>query len=267
MRVRRVEGGLALEVVELGRVDAPPVVIVHGAGSSARFVVEAFGDAVTRAGARLVTYDQRGHGASGHARAVADHALAHLVTDLARVVDGVVGGPVALLAGVSLGAHVAVAALAAGRVHADQALALAPAWSGRSAPGQGPHAAAADRLEAEGIEAWLARIGADGGLAAWLRDTVVTDHARHDPASLLAALRALDGGEAPTPAEVAALTVPLTVAGWRNDPAHPWEVACTWAAPHGRDPVELDLDRIDRDGVGSIGALSLAACHPLRRWV
>jgi len=90
----------------------------------------------------------------------------------------------------------------------------------------------------------------------------VTDHARHDPASLVAALRALDGGEAPTLAEVAALDVPLTVAGWEGDPGHPFEVASSWAAAQGRRPITLDIARIDIEGVGSIGALSLAGPPP-----
>ena len=257
-RTRRLEGDVALEITEVGPGDAPAVVIVHGAGSSARFVIDAFAAAVTDSGARLVTFDQRGHGASAPARTVAAHALGRLVDDLGRVVAATVAGSLALLGGVSLGAHVAVRALTTGRVRADRALAVAPAWTGRATPGDGPHAAIAARLEADGIAASLARLATEEGLADWLRATVVTDHARHDPASLVAALRALDGGEAPTLAEVAALDVPLTVAGWEGDPGHPFEVASSWAAAHGCRPVILDLARIDVEGVGSIGALSLA---------
>jgi hypothetical protein len=243
-----VRGG-TLAVAEIGEPTAPAWVLAHGVGSSARFVAAAFADAVVVAGGRLVVHDLRGHGGSVTAPDVADHHLDVHVADLAAVVAaaggavGATGGAVgatagagqpgggpAVVGGISLGGHAAVRLVSSGAVTPEVVLACLPAWTGAATPGRGPHAAVAAQVAAIGIEGILAQLRDDQALAGWLRRTLVTDYARHDPASLAAALRALDGGDAPSEAELARLPVPLAVLAWPQDPGHPLAVAERWVA-------------------------------------
>lgn len=212
-----------LAVAEVGSPGAAAVVLGHGVGSSARFVAAACAGPVVAAGWRLVVFDQRGHGASTVCPDVADHHLDAYAGDLGRVVASTVG-PVAAAGGVSLGGHAAVRA----DVAAPRVVCL-PAWSGPSLPGDGPHAAVAAEVRAVGIAAVTDRLAADVAMPGWLRDTLVADYRRHDADSLTAALLALDGGDAPTDAEIAALGHPLALVGWRDDPGHPLAVAERWA--------------------------------------
>jgi pimeloyl-ACP methyl ester carboxylesterase len=252
-----------LAVVEVGPATAPAVVVLHGVGSSARFVVAAFAGPVLAAGGRLVTYDLRGHGASTPVREVAGHALDEHVRDLTAVV-ATLAQPPAVLGGVSLGGHVAVRAAARG-ASAGAVLACLPAWTGRATPGRGPHAAVAAEVTRVGIAAVLDRLRADRCLVGWLRDTLVTDYGRHDPASLAAALRALDGGEAPDADELVRLgDLALAVVGWPDDPGHPIEVARAWArlAPHGGlgvlaiDDLEGSLTRLGETALATLAQVA-----------
>jgi pimeloyl-ACP methyl ester carboxylesterase len=221
----------AVEVqpIDAGPGDAPVVVIAHGVGSSARFVVEAFAAPVLAAGGRLVTYDLRGHGSSSPTADPAAHRLDAHVGDLAALVAMLERPPV-VLGGVSLGGHAAVRAADRG-VATSAVLACLPAWTGRATPGEGPHAAVAAEVRRVGIHAVIERLRAESTMAPWLRETLVTDYTRHDPASLTAALLALDGGDAPTEDELTHLgTLPLGVVGWPDDPGHPLAVAQRWAA-------------------------------------
>ncbi len=125
-----------------------------------------------------------------------------------------------VIGGVSLGGQAAVGAAAA-QVPCDAVLACLPAWSGRAVPGEGPHAAVAAEVASVGVAGMLARFRADTTMVPWLREVLLRDWAAHDPASLAAALTALDGGQAPTGTELADLPVPLAVVGWPDDPGHP----------------------------------------------
>ncbi|MEO6407147.1 MAG: lysophospholipase [Burkholderiaceae bacterium] len=104
------EDGLALHVREWPATTLPAhgtVLVVHGLGEHiGRY--EHVAQTLSRAGWRVIGYDQRGHGASDGARGVLAHADA-LLNDLARVIDAVRAarpGPVVLL-GHSLGGLVA----------------------------------------------------------------------------------------------------------------------------------------------------------------
>lgn len=223
--------GTRLAVVEVGAAGAPAWVLAHGVGSSARFVTEAFAAPLLAAGRRLIAYDLRGHGASSAAVAVEHHHLDVHAGDLAAVVHGAVGavGDVEVVGGLSLGAHAAVRAAGRG-LGVPVVLAALPAWSGTGVRGAGPHAAIAAEVREVGIDGVLARLRADTAMPAWLRTTLLTDYPRHDPASLTAALLALDGGEAPDERELRALDPALALLAWDADPGHPLAVARDWQA-------------------------------------
>jgi pimeloyl-ACP methyl ester carboxylesterase len=257
-------GGVAIATFELGPPDAPAWLIAHGAGSSARFIVEAFAGPVLATGARLVTYDLRGHGASGAVPDRDAHHLAVQAADLLAVADAV-AGDIEVVGGVSLGGHAAVRALAgpdsAGPAAVEVALACLPAWTGVAAVGTGPHAANAAEVRAVGVPAVIERLRVAGGLPGWLRETLLTDYPRHDPESLAATLEALDGGHAPSEDELRALRVPLAVVGWPDDPGHPLAVAERWAelaspSAIGRcrlQDLEGDVEALGRCAVETVG--------------
>jgi pimeloyl-ACP methyl ester carboxylesterase len=247
-----------LAAVGVGPPDAPTVVVAHGVGSSARFVVEAFAGPVVAAGGRLVTYDLRGHGASTPVGDPAAHRLDDHVGDLAAVVADLAARPV-VLGGVSLGGHAAVRAADRG-VEADAVLACLPAWTGPARAGAGPHAAVAAEVRRVGIDTVLERLRSDTTMLPWLRDTLVADYARHDPASLTAALLALDGGEAPHEDELRHLDRPLAVVGWADDPGHPLVVAQRWAELAPRSVLgQLALDDLteSRARLGEVAVATL----------
>lgn len=222
---RTVRGdGVDLSVAQVGPADGPTAVIAHGVGSSARFVLDAFASAVVGAGFRLVSYDLRGHGASGPARTPAEHTLDRHVADLRAVVDEV-GARV--VGGISLGGH-AAASYAADVRGLEGLIVCLPAWTGRARAGHGPHAAVADEIRAVGAEGALDRATSDPAVADWLRDLLRRDWEAADAASLEAALVALDGGGAPGERTLRSITVPTGIVGWRDDPGHPIEVAHAW---------------------------------------
>ena len=224
-----------LAVVEIGPAHAPAWLLAPGAGSSAHVVAGAFAGPVCAAGGRLVTYDLRGHGASGPAPDPADHHLDVVTGDLAAVAAST-GGDIEVVGGISLGGHAAVRAVAAGllAVRPSAVLACLPAFAEPVPAGHGVHAAIAATAVAHGVEGLLDGARQADGLPRWLRTAVLRDQARHDPASLVAALWALDGADAPTDAERRELGLPLGVVGWPDDPGHPLPVAERWAASAGR---------------------------------
>ncbi|HSK22555.1 MAG TPA: alpha/beta hydrolase [Egicoccus sp.] len=251
--------GVGLAVVEVGAAGAPAVVVAHGVGSSARFVLAAFAGPVLAGGRRLVAFDQRGHGASDPVREPARHTLDHHARDLAAVVSAHGGDePAPVIMGVSLGGHAAVRAVARHGLAVAGVVACLPAWTGRASAGEGPHAAVADEVRATGIGGMVARLRADTSMPTWLRATLVTDYPRHDPDSLAAALVALDGGEAPSLDEVASLPVPVGVVGWPDDPGHPLDVARAWAAAADGTLITIDLGDLDH-GLDRLGRAALDA--------
>lgn len=243
-----------LDVVADGR----PIVLAHGVGSSARFLVDAFARPFARAGLRLVAFDLRGHGGSDPARSTREHRLEVHAADLAAIADLV---RAELIGGISLGAHAAVVA-ASGRAAIGTVLACLPAWTGLAVPGEGTHAGVAGAVEQEGIGAMVAGFARDETLEPWLREVLVRDWRAADATSLAAALSALDGGLAPTEAELRSLSARLGVVGWDDDPGHPIEVAEDWArwAPNAA------LERISiRDLNGDLEAFGRAAVAALER--
>lgn len=246
-----------LQVRALGAPDAPAVLALHGVGSSTTYLAEAVAPPLVAAGWRVLLVPLRGHVGATALPDPAAHVLDRHVDDVARVAAAL--RPVAAV-GVSLGAHALVAAAARGRLEVAALVACLPAWTGRAVPGEGPHAATAAEVADHGIAGMLARLREEQGLRPWLRRVLLRDLAAHDPASLRAALVALDGGLAPTAAELGALSCRLGVVGWDHDPGHPLAVARQWAAAvsDGR-LVEASLDDPDaeRDALGRAAAALL----------
>lgn len=246
-------GGVALAVTEVGDRNAPAWVVAHGVGSHSRFIRDAFAGPLVSAGWRLVSYDLRAHGGSQPVRDPALHSLDHHVGDLAAVVTAVGARRVG---GVSLGGHVAVTYAA--QVGAEAVLACLPAWTGRAIPGQGAHAAVAAEVRGLGVAGLLERFRDDTALAPWLRQVLLRDWPEHDPASLAAALEALDGACAPTESELRSLAVPLGVVAWAGDPGHPLEVARDWVAWAPRATLAvLALSDLDADAA-ALGRAALS---------
>jgi 3-oxoadipate enol-lactonase len=231
---------VVLAGVAVGPADAPAVVLAHGVGSSARFVVAACAGPVVAAGWRLVTYDARGHGGSTPCPDPADHHLVAQVGDLDAVVDA--AGSTVAVGGISLGGHAAL-----GRRGPEVRVVCLPAWWGPSEPGVGVHAAVAAEVRAVGVAGVIDRLERDTGMPPWLRTTLLTDYRRHHPDSLAAALIALDGATGPTAADVSALEGPLAVVGWRDDPGHPYDVALRLVreAPGRSTLTELAIGDLD----------------------
>lgn len=255
--------GTRLPTEAVGPVGAPVVLLLHGVGSSRRFLLEAFAPPATTAGWRLVVADLRGHGDATPVRDPAGHAHARHVEDVLALAErhepSVVGG-------VSLGSHAAVGAVTAG-LDCRAVLACLPAWTGRAVPGTGPHAVVAAEVRRVGTARMVERFRDDTQMTPWLREVLLRDWPRHDPASLAAALVALDGGVAPMGRELATLRVPLALVGWPDDPAHPLPVARGWqrAAPRGH-LATTSLGAVDRDrtalGAAAMRALAALGVHP-----
>jgi len=220
-------GGIRLAVwVDDGT--SPVILLAHGVGSTATFVDEAFGEPLRAAGWRMATMDLRGHGRSTPLSDPTDHHLDLQAADVAAVAAAT---GAAAVAGISLGGHAVVRAAARGLLPAVRAVAaVVPAWSGRARVGEGPHAAVAAEIRHHGVAGMLERLRAATDLPTWLRDVLVRDYAAHQPASLEAALLALEGGLAPSLADIAALPMALALVSWPDDPGHPDEVARHWAA-------------------------------------
>ena len=244
-----------VDVTTVGAASAPAVLLLHGVGSSGRFLVDAFAEPLTTAGWRLVAADVRGHGRSTPWPDPADHALAHLAQDVIELV-GWSGARV--VGGVSLGGHAAVEAAARG-AEVDAVVACLPAWTGTAEPGVGPHAAVAGQVRATGIAGMLEGFDADTSMVPWLREVLLRDWAACDPTSLQAALLALDGGRAPDPTAIAGLRVPLGLVAWADDPGHPLAVAEEWARLARRSVLEqISLDGAQAD-LTVFGAAAVAA--------
>ncbi|HEX4718055.1 MAG TPA: alpha/beta fold hydrolase [Thermoleophilaceae bacterium] len=131
-----------------------PVVLLHGLSATRRYVLMGSRH-LTRAGAELVAYDARGHGASGPAPSREAYEYADMVLDLETVLASV-GSPV-VLAGNSMGAATAAAYALEHPERVSALVQVTPGFSGAGRDDQemGNWEALADGLESDGVDGFM----------------------------------------------------------------------------------------------------------------
>lgn len=99
--------GVPIAAYEFGDADDPAVLAVHGFASSAaaNWLDTGWVRDLTRAGLRVISYDQRGHGASGKPHSPAAYSIETLTADVGVVMDAYNLAQVDYI-GYSLGARV-----------------------------------------------------------------------------------------------------------------------------------------------------------------
>ena len=223
--------------------------LAHGAGSCPATARRLLGTAVPP-GATPVAIDARG-------------TVGQVV---ARIEAAAAGHDVALVAGISLGAH-ATALWVAGGGPADRVLLVMPAWTGL--PGD---VAALTRSSADAVRArGRAHVLADAMCAVepgdWVLDELRRGWAAYDDDTLADALRAAATSPAPTLEVLATIARPTAVVALADDPLHRLEVAQSWAAavPDARlAVVGRHAPSTDRGALGRAGLAALDAHTTLR---
>ncbi|HVE99348.1 MAG TPA: alpha/beta hydrolase, partial [Mycobacteriales bacterium] len=121
----------------------------------------------------------------------------------------------------------------------------------------------ADRVAREGVEPVLAELARDPAALPWIADEVARSWRRHDPASLVAALRAAGDTERLPDGELSRIAVPAGIAAVVDDLAHPLATAehlartLPRAALRTLSLVDLAADR-SRLGRAAVAALAVA---------
>ncbi|WP_067853634.1 alpha/beta fold hydrolase [Nocardia shimofusensis] len=197
------------------------VVALPGTGSDADFARRAFGSAAAERGLRFRAVEPDPRDVVAGYRAALDEAAED--------------GPV-LVAGISLGAAVAVEWAAARSERAASAAAVAgvvaalPAWTGpdtTGCPAALSAAYTAARLRADGLEAVIEQMRA--GSPGWL-GAALTQSWRSQWPWLPGALEEAAAYAWPDAERLAALNVPVAVIATTDDPVHPLAVGERWAA-------------------------------------
>ena len=188
-------------------------VLLAGAGSSADFVRRAFGGPLDAAGYELVAVPPTpGPDLVAAAFAALDAAAAEL------------GPGLALVGGVSLGAHLALRWTARHRGPLDGVLVAMPAWTGAPGAVAAATVGAADTVDRLGTAGALA---AAGDAVPWVAAELAAAWPGYGD-RLAETLRAAAATPGPTPAELAAVRVPVGLAACTDDPLHPVAIAEEW---------------------------------------
>ena len=245
--------------------EGTPIVLCHGLTASRRYVVHG-SRALERAGHRVIAYDARGHGESDPAPAEQSYEYPELIADLERVVEAEVATDRFLLAGHSMGAHMAVGYALAHPERLSGLVIIGPTYTGEiSAATLAYWDGLAAALEGEGIDGFVEFLTREGETAADWRESVARIsrermELHRDPRELARALRE-------TPAsrpfgsleDLAGLDVPALVvaSGDEADPGHPYAVAEAYAAAlprarlisedEGQSPLAWQGGRLSRE--------------------
>jgi len=235
MKARRVPLGRAglPSAVETG--PAPRVLLCHGAGSSADFVMRAFAAPLAAVGLGLVSWDLR------RGAAMTDHAA-----DFALLAER---PGVRLVGGISLGAALA-ASWAAGR-SVDGLLLALPAWTGPAGDVADLSRQAAAEVRRDGMARVIERTAAAG--SGWVADELARAWRRYSDADLVSALDTAAGAAAPSLADLRRVEAPAGLVALIDDPFHPVSVARTWAATLPRaalSELHLQAPASDREAIG-----------------
>ncbi|HEX6713332.1 MAG TPA: alpha/beta fold hydrolase [Thermoleophilaceae bacterium] len=211
-----------------------PLILLHGLTATRRYVLMG-SRYLARAGAELVAFDARGHGASSPAPTREAYEYADMVRDL-DVVVAAVGTPV-VLAGNSMGAATAAAYALEYPERVSALVQITPGFGGR---GRGDTELGDWNALADGME----RAGVDGFMEAYeppseprfreaaLKFTRQRLERHEHPKAVADALRVVPGSVAFDGLEaLAALEMPSLVVGSRDesDPGHPLELARAYA--------------------------------------
>jgi pimeloyl-ACP methyl ester carboxylesterase len=222
-----------------------PLMLLHGLTATRRYVLMG-SRYLARAGAELIGYDARGHGASSPAPSRDAYEYADLVRDLEAVVDAV-GAPVVLV-GNSMGAATAAAYALQHPENVSALVQITPgfAGAGREIDELGDWHALADGLERDGVDGFMAAYEPPAEprfREAALRFTRQRLERHEHPQAVADALRVVPGSVAFDGLEsLRALEMPSLVIGSRDesDPGHPFELARAYAEqlPNSRFIVE-----------------------------
>ncbi|PTR26707.1 hypothetical protein C8K36_105280 [Rhodococcus sp. OK519] len=219
-------------------------VALPGTGSDASFVDRAFRGALSQVGVTTIAVEPDPR------RVVASYRDA---MDRASDEHGTI-----VVAGVSIGAAVALEWAGDNPGRAHSVLAALPAWTG--SPVEAPAAASATftaaRLRADGLDAVSAEMTASS--PPWLADELSRSWRSQWP-DLPSALEEAAAYHAPDLAALQRLRVPVGIAAAVDDAVHPFTVAEQWAASlPTAELVELELQEIG-DDPGVLGRACLAA--------
>jgi pimeloyl-ACP methyl ester carboxylesterase len=216
--------------IRYGEVGAPAAVVLPGSGSTAEFVARAFAAPLAATGHALVTADPP----AGRPEDPDPAASWGLALDALAARE-----PLALVGGVSLGAH-AAARWASRRPGATGGLLLVmPAWTGPPDAVAAVSGTTADEIDRLGVDVLLARLRAltvetaeigQAGEASWVVDELHTAWRRRGRAALVAELRGVAASPGPDAGELRRITVPCGVVALSGDPLHPETVAYAWTA-------------------------------------
>ncbi|QGV77148.1 alpha/beta fold hydrolase [Streptomyces ficellus] len=218
---------LAYEVAGSG----PLAVYAHGgfAGRAAEDRMGLFDWApVVAAGRRLVRYDARAHGRSTGGPVDGDYAYPALADDLLALLDHLGARGPADAMGASMGCGTVLHAAVRAPWRFSRLVLLIPptAWTTREAYARGTREAA-ETVEREGVDAWLAgrTRRTPPPAVAGVPDVPPTPHERVLPS----VLRGLAMSDLPPPESLARLRLPSLVLAWADDPGHPLSTAETAA--------------------------------------
>lgn len=199
----------------------PVALVLPGVGSTADFAERCFGPALREAGYDVVAREPRGHAGRPVARRLSEHSLE---THLADVHSAIEVSGARLVAGISLGAEIAVR-YAAEATGLDGVLACLPGAAGPRSAQAAVNRSIADALDARGVAAVLDDMRRDKTALRWVVDEVGASWPAHDPASLVAALRSVAELPAIEVDTARRVDVPVGVVALSDDFAHPLTLA------------------------------------------
>lgn len=237
-------GDVRLPYVVQGPDDGRRLVYAHGIHGSGAVARDSVAPLLER-GWTIATFDQRGHHRATPVRDARDYDPGEMGADLIAVMDAL-GWTDAWIGGESMGAATSMAAACSTPERVRGLLQVVPAICERPLAVADNFSAMADVLDRDGIEATIALMTAEierlGGKQSQIDR--LADLRLHDPSSIALAWRTV-----PTwvmsgiVGRLAAFGFPVLVAGWRDEPVHPFGIAEEFAASarHGV-LVELSLE-------------------------